>query len=83
MGLLLSFFALAQIYDPAYRLFVLTFRLDGLPTHLPKPPLSMIIGCLFLLTVSAPLIFAGAKIIQFLGLCGQNLACDLVAILWR
>jgi hypothetical protein len=83
LGIFVSFVTLAQMYDPAYRLFVSLFRFTGLPSHVPRPPLWLVINFVFSLAISALFIFIGVKIIQQMGLCDQNVSCVIGRFLWQ
>src|SRR5215813_11842367 len=67
LGLFLAFSTLAPIYNPAYRLFIRVFKVDGLPAHAPKPSFGQISNFLFALVVSAFFVYLGVRIIQILG----------------
>jgi len=83
-GLAIAFLTLVPIYNPAYRLFVTVFRLDGLPAHVPKPLLSRIFSFLIVLVVSGYLIYGGVKIFQMVGgFCDQSPICLTVQVFFR
>ena len=84
LGLSFAFSTLAPIYNPAYRLFITVFKVEGLPAHAPKPSSWQIFGLLFALVISAFFVYLGVKIFNMLGgFCNQNLICLLGTILFR
>lgn len=83
MGLSLGLFRLGFIFDPAYRLLIQILHLKGLPSHLTKPPVWVLIYSTIMLFFPLATIVLGGSFLYLAGFCAQNMVCLMLLVIRR
>ena len=77
-GLFYAFEKIAFSSEPAYQLFRKALRLQTMPLHFVRPPISRIVYNYISLIFPFIFIFIGVRGFSLIGVCTQNIICILI-----
>jgi hypothetical protein len=80
-GLYLALIMISPVYDPAYQLHRKLLRLQNIPLHIVKPPLSKLLVSFLSLVAPIFIIYTGIRGLFSLGFCSQSVLCGLIDLI--